>query len=197
MSELMDKLRAARDDLNADKDWTDQHAYATISFGELIESGFDWGAKEYGSDMREFTDEMRAHINRLVVERYRLREICDIPARFKSFLVANLDIALTRWIIPYKLLWDNKLILTRETTVNGRERIVDSDYPAAQIKGDNDYANAARDRAYGSTVDGSPLKALIETIEKLESIEEQIIKSVEKCFYSHFPAYYKDPFCHL
>lgn len=192
-SEKQERLRMARERLNHKPEWHDFHATQTIVFQQMLNEGFDWGRNDYGQMYTEYTEDMRRRINGLIETTYALRELGDIPYRFKVFMKKNLNLALGQWIIPLKMLWEQKQNLLNDGYMNSRDRTVNSDYPANQIDPQtSDYANNSSDHVYGEDRTAPPLDAILRIMSEYEALENKIVKSVENCFLSILPAYYKD-----
>lgn len=172
------------DSLEETTEWHDFHAKTTIQFGELIESGFDWGANDYYKD-KSFTETNRNRLNQKIVNRYYFREICAVPPGiFKHFLMRKLNEIMPKYNELYKLINSKDFHVLREETNNSKYRHVFSEYPQTQLKGDSDYATNAQDNASGSTRDGAPIDMMIDYQERYNDVDVMILNELEVCFLS-------------
>lgn len=184
--------------LNNGPQFSDWHAHITIQFGELIESGFDWGENDYcpafkgvqkvtdGNGEHTYNwDEHRKRLNKKIVERYYWREICATPpGKFKWFLLRKLNEIMPKYMKLYMLQDDKDFKILRQETYNSKDRNVFSEYPQSQLKGDNDYATNADDHAHGHTKDGAPVEMVIDYWQRYNDIDVMILDELDVCFMS-------------
>lgn len=166
------------------QDWSDWHANNTIYFGELIESGFDWGKNDYFQD-ESFTEDNRTRLNKKIEDRYYYREICCTPpGKFKLFLTRKLNELLPKYNELYKLIASGDFHVLRQETKNTKYRHIFSEYPQAQLQGDADYATNAQDNAAGSIIDGPPVDMFVDYHRRYDDIDVMILDQLDVCFYS-------------
>lgn len=164
--------------------WHDFHSDITIQFGELIESGFDWGRNEYYQNSA-FTDENRERLNKKIEDHYYYREICEVPpGKFRLFLIRKLNEIMPKYNELYKIIDEGKFNVLRKETNNGKSRNVFSEYPQSQLQGNADYATNASDNANASTSDGPVIDMMVTYQEKYNDVDLMIIKELDVCFLS-------------
>ena len=162
--------------------FTDWHGVVTIPFGELIESGFDWGKDDYCTT---FTGTNRERLNRKIEQRFYYREICAVPpGKFKHFLVRKLDEVLPKYLRIYEEIDNGNFKILRDETYNGKSRNVFSEYPQSQLMGNADYATNANDSADGHTRDGSPTDKIVDYAERYKDVDSLILDELDVCFLS-------------
>jgi len=127
----------------------DFHAAFTVKFGELLYEGYDWGRHRWGMSPvvtpvnYVIHATVRDEVNRLIEMEYWDWEIGDEVGQHGRNMVRCLN----RAVEPIA----RHLSVPLEQIVQGerfdrKERIVDSEYPASQIKTEgSDYATMAKD----------------------------------------------------
>ncbi len=164
----------------------DFHTQDTIIFDELIKSGFDWGSDDWVIPVimdRELATLTRKRINRRIVQSYGHREIGSFyPWEFRRFIVRTLTDEMASRARAYIVY---SLDLKSGKDSSEKARTVKSDYPQAQLKGTNDYANEGIDYETVYTEENSNMdiaEAELARFEKLGDLDTQIVQAVDKCF---------------
>lgn len=162
--------------------WKDFHATITISLGELLYGGWDWGKNEY---FPEFTQVNRTRLNKKIEDHYYFREICQTPpGRFKKFLVRKLNEVLPKYNEIYKLIAAGRFDLLRIQTTNSKGRSIYSEYPQTQIQGNGDYATNANDNAGTTLNDGASVGMIVDYAKYYNDIDVMILNEINVCFLS-------------
>jgi hypothetical protein len=189
----IEKMNNLNNRIQEGSTWTDWHALVTIQFGELIESGFDWGKNDYFKNSA-FTEANRTRLNQKIEDRFYFREICSTPAQFKFFLRRRLNEILPKYNELYKLIDSGDFKVLRQMTKNEKFRNVFSEYPQTQLNGDANYATNATDNASGSTTDGSPIEMILNYHQYYDDVDVMILNdpTINNCFLSMMPAFYTD-----
>jgi hypothetical protein len=161
--------------------WHDFHANVTISFGELLEAGFDWGRNDYGP----IDDADRTRLNKRIEDHYYYREICATPpGKFKLFLTRKLNEIMPKYKKLYDLAAAGRFDVLRQQTGNSKSRNVYSEYPQTQLQGNADYATNANDVAGANTNDGAPVQMSIQYQQAYDDVDVMILKEIDVCFLS-------------
>lgn len=167
-----------------DKSYTDWHSRVSITFGSLIDDGFDWGRNDWTSYMikPEYLDLIRHRINSKIEDRYMFRELGVLPpGRFKIHLRSNLNKAMDKQGVIYNRILDGLDIFS--SSEDEVERTVLSEYPQAQIRSkDNDYASSAVENAKSNEKIRNQLDALEQYNRSFIEPDEAILKDIEVCF---------------
>lgn len=178
MTPMMESIVAS----GTESQFSDWHATTTIQFGELIESGFDWGKNEY---YHEFKGERREILNNKIEDRFYWREICVVPpGKFKHFLVRKLNEIMPKYKMLYDLVDSGDMRVLRKETSNSKSRNVYSEYPQSQLQGSADYATNANDNASGSTNDGAPIDMAVDFQQRYNDIDVMVLDELDVCFLS-------------
>lgn len=169
-----------------DQSWRDYHALYTVVFGELLDSGFDWGRNEWPC----LNETIRTRLIKQIEDYYRFREICECPpAKFKSFMVRKLNLVMPKYNKMYALLEADRFDILETGQTYGKDRNVFSEYPQAQLSGSADYASNANDKESKGKTTGSVIDMMNNYAEKYKSIDERVVKELEVCFYSTTSGY--------
>lgn len=172
------------DSVQTPSKWHDFHSTITIQFGELIESGFDWGKSEYYVN-EQFTQLNRLRLNKKIEDHFYFREICAVPpGKFKHFLVRKLNEIMPKYNELYKIIDNENFHVLREETFNSKSRDIHSEYPQTQLEGNADYATDANDNALGSTKDGPAIDMMIDYQERYNDVDVMILNEIDVCFMS-------------
>lgn len=162
--------------------FSDWHATITIQFGELIESGFDWGKDTY---YPAFTGASRTRLNQKIEDRFYWREICAVPpGKFKHFLMRKLNEIMPKYKMLYDEIDSGNMKVFRQETYNGKSRNVYSEYPQSQLQGSADYATNANDAADGHTRDGAPIDMAVDFQQRYNDVDVMILDELDVCFLS-------------
>lgn len=162
--------------------FSDWHSVVTIQFGELIESGFDWGKDSY---YPAFTGANRSRLNQKIEDRFYFREICAVPpGKFKHFLMRKLNEIMPKYMKIYEAIDNGDLQILRDETYNGKSRDVHSEYPQSQLSGSADYATDANDHADGHVRNGSPVDKIVDFQERYNDVDVMVLNELDVCFLS-------------
>lgn len=162
--------------------FSDWHATITIQFGELIESGFDWGKDTY---YPAFTGANRTRLNQKIEDRFYWREICAVPpGKFKHFLMRKLNEIMPKYKLLYDEIDSGNMKVFRQETYNEKSRNVYSEYPQSQLQGSADYATNANDQARGTTRDGAPIDMTVDFQQRYNDVDVMVLDELDICFLS-------------
>lgn len=175
------QMNRLNDYIKSEQKWRDFHAVSTIHFGNLIDSGWDWGRNEWPA----FNDEVRERVNKKIEDRYFFREICEVPpARFKLFLLRKLREIAPKYNIIYKVIDDERLDILETGQYYDKGRNVFSEYPQSQIQGESDYATNADDKELKGKRTGSITDLLVDFENRYNDTDVLLINHLEVCFLS-------------
>lgn len=159
------------------------HSTSTVSLGELIRySVIVWGAPEMMWDYYDLQQYWR--VCQKLEQRYWHRDIgFNTPGEFKQQLVRHMNEVMPKWKYAYKMLSENMNLL-RVADLYGKNRTVNSDFPATQLDAEhNDYASTADDHEFETVTDGDWLER-IERLKSYNDIDLEIVKSCDILFSS-------------
>lgn len=170
-----------KDYATGSQDWRDYHALYTIVFGELIDSGFDWGRNDWPC----YNETIRTRLVGLIEDMYRFREICEAPpAKFKHFITRRLKLIMPKYNKMYELLENNRFDVLETGQHYNKDRDVYSEYPQSQLSGSADYASNANDKEGKGKTTGNVIEMMNYYAEQYQSIDQRVVKELEVCFYS-------------
>ena len=123
---------------------TSPHGHHTLVFGELLETGYDWGRDEWESYTvdEETLKWLRPRINEKIERKFWFREIgIDPIKRWQSLFIYTINETLDELGPLYKLIKNGLDLL--DTGINeSKEITVNSDFPQARLKmTQEDYAS--------------------------------------------------------
>lgn len=171
------------------KTFTDWHSKNTIIFGSLIEDGFDWGKDkwQWSSYVIE-TDSpaynmIRERINRKIEERYFFDEIgVTVPAQFRMYLKSRIEQSMAKNAGTYDELLKG-LDLREAGSAKTVSRVVNSDYPQAQLdSSNNDYAKDATESSTETINKGGQLNSILQYSSLFNEPDEDLLRNIRVCF---------------
>lgn len=163
----------------------DFHAVVTVTLGELIEGGWvDWTEESW--HWNAYDDEQYTRLCRKINEHYWDREIGILPPlSWKREMLRKLNEIMPKYSAIYKAL-DNGVDLFQTGDQYAKNRTVFSDFPATQLKTENqDYASNATDYEAETISTGDYLEK-IEQLKEYNDVDLMIINDLDVMFTSLF-----------
>lgn len=155
------------------------HAVISISLGELVEAGFiDWTDDSWHWDA--YDDAQYARLNAKIETHYWDREIGVLPpGSWKREFMRKMNEIMPKYKLAYQAA-DNASLM-RVGDDYGKSRTIGSNFPATQLKPNQDYASDANDNEYENVHEGDYLDR-IERLKTYDDIDLQIIDQLESMF---------------
>lgn len=155
------------------------HAVISISLGELVEAGFiDWTDDSWHWDA--YDDAQYARLNTKIENHYWDREIGVLPpGSWKREFIRKMNEIMPKYKLAYQAA-DNASLM-RVGDDYGKSRTIGSNFPATQLKPNQDYASDANDNEYENVREGDYLDR-IERLKAYDDIDLQIIDQLETMF---------------
>lgn len=155
------------------------HAVISISLGELVEAGFiDWADDSWHWDA--YDDAQYARLNSKIETHYWDREIGVLPpGSWKREFMRKMNEIMPKYKLAYQAA-DNASLM-RVGDDYGKSRTIGSNFPATQLKPNQDYASDANDNEYENVREGDYLDR-IERLKAYDDIDLQIIDQLETMF---------------
>lgn len=159
----------------------DYHAVVSIQLCELIDGGF-FDLDDPSWDFPRFSDEQHARLCKKIADHYYYREIGVLPAgRFKMAFLRMLNEIMPKYIPLYQAIADGVNIMQTGDSY-GKSRDVLSEFPQAQLSGNQDYASSAHDRQYEDIQTGDWLERARAVENSYNDVDVMIINELEPCF---------------
>ena len=163
----------------------DFHAVVSVTLGELIEGKFvDWAEPSWHWDA--YDGAQYARVCAKFNNHYWDREIGVLPpGSWKREVLRKFNEIMPKYKPIYKALADGADIMQASGTY-GKHRDVYSDFPATQLKSDNqDYASNATDRQYEDITEGDWMEKMA-SLRNYDDVDYMIIKEMDSMFSSLF-----------
>lgn len=156
------------------------HAVVSVSLGELVEDGIiDWTDDSWHWDAYDDTQYKRLCAK--IEAHYWDREIGVLPpGSWKREFIRKMNEIMPKYKLAYQAV-DARIPLMRVSDDYGKSRTIDSDFPATQLKPNQDYASNASDNEYENIHEGDYLDR-IERLKSYDDIDLQIINEIESMF---------------
>lgn len=182
-NESLDFLNEMQESMMEGSDFNDFHSVITIKFGELLESGFDWGGATYYSGNPEFDANHRQRINKKIEDQYYWREICCIPpGQFRHYMIKNLNNIMPKYIKLLELNASGEINPLIDSKTSNKQRDIFTEYPQSMLSGDQDYASTGNDSAGESETIGNVMDKLVDFADLYNDIDVMIVKELAVCF---------------
>lgn len=159
----------------------DFHSVISISFGELVRTGFVvWGEKAWRWDA--YDEKQYWRVCEKIENHYWNRDIAIVPpGDWRREFMRTMNEIMPKFKLAYRALNDG-ITLMQVADDYGKSRTVGSDFPATQLQPTTqDYASNAADNEYENLHEGDYL----ERVDKLQSyvdIDTQIVYTIEPLF---------------
>lgn len=180
--------------LTSMNEYTAPHGVNTLVFGELIETGYDWGRDEWESYTldEKTTAWLRPRINEKIERRFWYREIGASPVkRWQSLFIYNINEALDELGPIYRL-----LRMAEESEAGGLDLLdtglgeekgttVASEFPQARLKmTQEDYASNSVEVIRQNVAAISQLDAIYKYNQQYTELDKRLLDSISRCFSS-------------
>lgn len=162
----------------------DFHAVVSIQFCELIRWGFIvWGEPSWTWDY--YNEKQYWRLCEKIENHYWMREIGVLPpGAWKREFMRRMNEIMPKYKLAYKAL-DDGISLMRTNDSYGKTRDVNSEFPATQLGGNQDYASNATDHEFENINEGDYLDR-VDKLQAYNDIDYQIIQDLETVFSSLF-----------
>lgn len=156
------------------------HAVISVSLGELIEGGFiDWNDDSWHWDAYDETQYKRLCTK--IEAHYWDREIGVLPpGSWKREFMRKMNEIMPKYKLAYQAV-DDGVSLMRTGDDYGKSRTIGSDFPATQLKPNQDYASDASDNEFENVHEGDYLDRM-ERLKAYDDIDLQILNEMESMF---------------
>ena len=156
------------------------HAVVSVSLGELVEGGFiDWTDESWHWDA--YDDTQYDRLNAKIEAHYWDREIGVLPpGSWKREFLRKMNEIMPKYKLAYQAVSDGVSIM-RVGDDYGKSRTIGSNFPATQLKPNQDYASDASDNEYETVHEGDYLDRM-ERLKAYDDIDLQIIDELESMF---------------
>lgn len=156
------------------------HSVMTVSLGELVEGGFiDWNDASWHWDAYDDTQYQRLCAK--IETHYWDREIGVLPpGAWKREFIRKMNEIMPKYKLAYQAASDG-ITLMRTGDDYGKSRTIGSDFPATQLKPNQDYASDASDNEYENVHEGDYLDRM-ERLKAYDDIDLEIINEMESMF---------------
>lgn len=157
------------------------NAVVTVTLGELLRDDFDWGRDEWPA----VDEEHRARFNKKFEDRYYYREISEVPpGKFKLFVQRKLNEIMPKYKHLIDVINSERMSVIETGTTNQKARAIHSEYPQAQIAGDNDYATNAQDSQGIGSATGPVIDMMVDFESRYHDVDVLMLNELEVCFSS-------------
>lgn len=160
------------------------HAVVGVPMGELLREGFIvWGEPAW---LWDYYDEKQYwRVCEKLENHYWDREIGVLPpGAWRREFIRKMNEIMPKYKLAYRALADG-VTLMRTGDDYGKSRTIGSDFPATQLKNNQDYASDASDNEYENVHEGDYLER-IELLKGYDDIDLQIVNDMETMFTSLF-----------
>lgn len=156
------------------------HSVVSISLGELITDKFlDWNDPSWHWDAYDETQYKRLCAK--IEAHYWDREISVLPpGAWKREFIRKLNEIMPKYKLAYQAVADG-VSLMRVGDDYGKSRTIGSNFPATQLKPNQDYASDASDAEFENVHEGDYF-GRIERLKAYDDIDLQIINEMESMF---------------
>lgn len=156
------------------------HAVITVSLGELVEDGFiDWNDPSWHWDSYDETQYQRLCTK--IETHYWDREIGVLPpGAWKREFIRKMNEIMPKYKLAYQAASDG-ITLMRTGDDYGKSRTIGSNFPATQLKPNQDYASDASDNEYENVREGDYFDRM-ERLKAYDDIDLKIINEMESMF---------------
>lgn len=163
--------------------FNDFHSVINIKFGELIESGFDWGGSEYYPGDETFNIVHRQRINKKIEDRYYWREICVIPpGQFRHYMIRKLNEVMPKYNKMLNIIYSENFDILNTGTISNKQRSIFTEYPQSMLDGSQDYASTGNDVAAESVTTGDVLNKYSDFNELFTDVDVMILNELRVNF---------------
>lgn len=156
------------------------HAIVSVSLGELVKDGFiDWTDASWHWD--EYDETQYNRVCAKIEAHYWDREIGVLPpGAWKREFLRKMNEIMPKYKLAYQAVTDG-ISLMRVGDDYGKGRTIDSNFPATQLKPNQDYASDASDNEYENVREGDYLDRM-ERLKAYDDIDLQILNDLESMF---------------
>lgn len=168
-----------------DKSYVDHHSSNTITFGSLLDSGWDWGRNDWScySMSKETLEIIRPRINSKIEDEYFFRELGTLPpGKFKMLLKRTINEAVAKWGPVYETIADG-IDLTTVAQEDFRKRSEHSDFPQSALNHETEeYGTYSDAEQYSKVNKKGPLEAIADYDRAFQEPDAAVVASLNTCF---------------
>lgn len=168
-----------------EREWVDWHSKNTITFGSLIDDGWDWGRNDWScwTASEETINAIRTRINNRIEEEYYFLEIGVLPpGRFKINLRSKINEIMEELGPIYEEIYKG-LDIRDSSRSKYKGRDIRSEYPQAQLMTEEeDYASWSLTQGNERRDLDGQVDSLIRFQREFKGPDGVLLKHIRVCF---------------